>query len=71
MSYLSHRSIRGINIIKFYWRLLEYAFKPCQPAMGNRADTLRSMGMSEYRKGFIVAGFWTWDDLLNITEAEL
>jgi len=39
--------------------------------MENLADILRSMGMSEYLKGFIVAGFWTCDDLLNITEAEL
>jgi hypothetical protein len=39
--------------------------------MENPADILCSMGMSEYLKGFIVAGFRTWDDPLNITEAEL
>jgi hypothetical protein len=39
--------------------------------MENLADILRSMECQNTLKGFIVAGFWTWDDLLNITEAEL
>ncbi|KFZ00734.1 hypothetical protein V500_00961 [Pseudogymnoascus sp. VKM F-4518 (FW-2643)] len=32
---------------------------------------LRSLGISEYLGDFIAAGFFTWNDLLDITEAEL
>ena len=34
-------------------------------------DILRSLGISEYPGDFIAAGFLTWDDLLDIIEAEL
>jgi hypothetical protein len=39
--------------------------------MERLAGILCSLGLSEYFGDFIVAGFWTWDDLLDVTEAEL
>ncbi|KFY95261.1 hypothetical protein V498_03447 [Pseudogymnoascus sp. VKM F-4517 (FW-2822)] len=39
--------------------------------METLTDILRSLGISEYLDGFIAAGFLTWTDLLDITEAEL
>jgi hypothetical protein len=39
--------------------------------METLTDILRSLGISEYLGGFIAAGFLTWTDLLDITEAEL
>jgi hypothetical protein len=34
------------------------------------ADISRSLGISEYLGDFITAGFFAWDDLLDITEIE-
>ncbi|KFX94640.1 hypothetical protein O988_06177 [Pseudogymnoascus sp. VKM F-3808] len=39
--------------------------------METLADILHSLGISEYLGSFIAAGFLTWTDLLDITEAEL
>ncbi|KFY50476.1 hypothetical protein V495_00239 [Pseudogymnoascus sp. VKM F-4514 (FW-929)] len=39
--------------------------------METLADILHSLGISKYLGSFIAAGFLTWTDLLDITEAEL
>ncbi|KFZ24334.1 hypothetical protein V502_01185 [Pseudogymnoascus sp. VKM F-4520 (FW-2644)] len=39
--------------------------------MERLTDIVRSLGISEYLGDFIAAGFFTWDDLLDITVAEL
>ena len=40
-------------------------------SMESLTDILHSLGISEYFGGFIAAGFFTWDDLIDITEAEV
>jgi hypothetical protein len=40
-------------------------------SMESLTDVLRSLSISQYFDDFIAAGFFTWDDLLDITEAEL
>lgn len=39
--------------------------------MESLTDVLRSLSISQYFDDFIAAGFFTWHDLLDITEAEL
>ncbi len=39
--------------------------------MERLTDVMCLLGISDYLGDFIAAGFWTWDDLLDITEAEL